>query len=940
MLQAPSPLIDPIADVLGAGNYPLKTLFAPETVAVIGDADQVGTVGHTVLWNLLSAPFTGTLFLVSSRPDRVFELHPYPNVAEVPDQIDLAVITAPPPAVPAIVEDCIAAGIESAILLSSGFQEGGAGDREWEQRLLERVRSSSLRLLGPNSLGLMNPRHGLNATLAHSLARPGNIGFISQSGALCQAILDWSFHEKFGFSAFVSMGSMVDVGWGDVITYLGDDPYTQSILIHMETVGDARSFLSAAREVALSKPIIVIKGGRSDSAMKAAISHSGGALGSDEVFDAALRRCGVLRVNRISELFNLAEVLAKRDFQLAGPHLAIVTNSGGIGVLATDALVASGGQLAELSEATVAQLDQVLPPTWSHQNPIDILGDADGTRFRQAVEIAVHDPNTDGLLVILTPQAGADPTGTAEQLASLVNELQDTPVGHKPILASWMGGAEVLAGESILNHHQIPTYPYPDSAARLFNLMWQRSYSLRGLYETPLLPANWQDSKPNRQSAKQLIQQARAAHQPVLSQMEVNSLLTAYDIPTLGGVVVTHVDEAIALAERMGYPVVLKLPFKPGVHTPDEGGVQLNLGTAIAVRNAFHALADRGTPPVELILQPMLERDGAYELMLSSKIDPLFGPVIYFGKGGRLLEVYRDRAVALPPLNHTLARRMMEQTQIYQALQGQHGYPAVDLTALEDLLVKFSQLVVDQRWIQEIDINPLWVQPDLDSVHHPAHSWSAHVSSPYGTPSLMVLDARVVLHDPAMTAADLPKLAIRPYPSNYVTAWHLSDGTPVTLRPIRPEDEPLLVDFHKTLSEESVYHYFSQPLSFHHRVAHERLSRICFIDYDRAITLVAETLNVATGQPEILGAARLIKLHGLNQVGQFILVISDAYQGQGLGTELLTRLVAIAQAEGLHLLRGQFRAENKAMQRVCEKVACQFTAQDGVIEASRLLAPA
>lgn len=934
MLQTPNLISDSIdghdaaVTRVPGGGHPLQALFCPETVAVIGDVDQVGTGGHTLFCNLMNAPFQGAICAITARPSSLPEIPTYDRLQDVPYPIDLAVIVAPLARVPAILDDCIAVGVESALLISAGFRESGAIAPALEAEIRQRLQGSRLRLLGPNSLGIMNPRHGLNATLAGAIARPGSIGFISQSGALCRSILDWSAHERVGFSAFISLGSMMDVGWGDLITYLGDDPYTQSIIIHMESVGDARSFLSAAREVAFSKPIILIKGGRSEAAGRAVTSHTGAIADCDAVFEAAIRRCGVLRVNRLSELFNMAEVLAKRDFQLSGPRLTILSNSGGLGVLATDALIASGGQLGALSPDTLAQLDQVLPAEWSHQNPIDILGDADSNRFQRAMEIAIRDANTDGLLVIFTPQGVADPTDTAEKLTDLVEQLQDSPLGHKPILASWMGGAEVLAGESILNHHQVPTYPYPDSAARLFNLMWQHSYSLRGLYETPLLPVGWEEGEPQRQVAQEMIHQARSQGRTVLNAAESAQLLGAYGIPVLSGRLVTQAEEAVAQAEFLGYPVVLKLPFKPGVHTPDQGGVELNLNSAAEVRTAFNTLTQRALD-TGVMVQPMVTRDGGYELLLASHIDPQFGPVITVGKGGRLLEIYRDRAVALPPLNTTLARRLLEQTQIYQALQGEQGYPAVSLAALEDLLVKFSQLVVEQRWIAAIAINPLWVQPSTAD--------SANLSG-HPTPPLVAIDAQVTLHGPEMTEADLPRLAIRPYPNQYVTAWPSPQGRSITLRPIRPEDEPLIVDFHRELSEESVYLYFAKPLSFRHRVAHERLARICFLDYDREITLVADYKQPGTGNHAILGAARLLKQHGFD-TARFVLVVQDADQHQGLGTELLRQLIQVAQAEGLHRLSGTILAENAAMLRVASKLGFQLTPQGTTTEASLTLQP-
>jgi len=485
MLPATKPLLEPGYDIFRLNDLPLKPLFNPTNVAVVGASGKVGTVGYALLWNLVNAPFHGTVFPVTTSTDEILGMPTFARVTEVPSALDLAIVVSPVSEIPAILRDCVVAQVKSAVLVSSGFRESGSVNAQVWQQLRQLVKQSPLRLLGPNSLGIMSPRQGLNATLASAMARPGNIGFVSQSGALCRAILNWSFQEKVGFSHFISMGSMLDIDWGDLIRYLGRDPYTQSIVIHMETLGNARSFLAAAREVARSKPIILLKGGQTEAAVQAALSHSGEKLGNDSVFEAALQRCGVLRVHRISELFNMAEMLAKREYQLTGSRLSIITNSGGLGVLATDALIATGGYLARLDEATLARLNRVLPPEWSYQNPIDILGDADGERFQKALNIVVEDPNTDGVLVIFTPQGAADPTDTAERLKDSIMGLQDTPLKNKPILASWMGGSEVMAGETILNRYQIPTYPYPDSAARLFNLMNDHSYNLQGMVELP-----------------------------------------------------------------------------------------------------------------------------------------------------------------------------------------------------------------------------------------------------------------------------------------------------------------------------------------------------------------------------------------------------------------------------------------------------------------------
>ncbi len=889
---------------------PLAAIFTPKNIAVIGASEKPGSVGRTLLWNLIGNPFGGTVFPVNPNRHSVLGIKAYPTISDVPDPIDLAIIATPAPTVPKIIGECVDIGIKGAIIISAGFKEAGTEGVLLEQQILEQAHRGKIRIIGPNCLGVMNPRTGLNATFASSIARPGNVGFISQSGALCTAILDWSLQENVGFSAFVSIGSMLDVGWGDLIYYLGEDPHTKSIVIYMESIGDARSFISAAREVALTKPIIVIKAGRTEAAAKAAASHTGALTGSDAVLDAAFRRCGVLRVESISDLFDMAEVLAKQP-RPQGPRLVILTNAGGPGVLATDALIGTGGELAPLSEETRTSLNQILPAHWSHNNPIDILGDADPQRYTQALEIAAKDPNSDGLLVILTPQAMTDPTQTAEQLKSYVQTLSTTSGQGKPILASWMGGADVAAGEMILNRNSIPTYRYPDTATRMFSYMWQSSYNLRGIYETPVLPAiNFESGIPDRSIAENIIQTARQAGRTILTEFESKQILAAYGIPIVATCIAKSEEEAVQCAEGIGYPVVLKLFSHTITHKTDVGGVQLNLRDAEAVRRAYQTIEKSVSQKVGaehflgVTVQPMVTMDG-YELIIGSSLDPQFGPVLLFGSGGQLVEVFQDRAIALPPLNTTLARRMMEQTQIYKALKGVRGRKSIDLASLEELMVVFSQLVVEQRWIKEIDINPLLASSS----------------------ALIALDARIVLHEVSVDEKQLPKLAIRPYPTQYVGKWTMKNGTPVIIRPIQPEDEPLMVLFHKTLSEESVYFRYFHLIKLQSRVAHERLTRMCFIDYDRQMALVAEYQNPETEARQILAVGRLSKLHGTNEA-EFAILVSDRYQCQGLGTQLLQRLLQVGRDEQLSRISADILADNYAMQKVCTQVGFRIERTD------------
>lgn len=892
-------------------TQPLDVFFTPRNVAVVGATENPGSVGRTILWNLMSSPFGGTVFPVNPKRPSVLGVKAYPSLSELPEPVDLAVIVTPPPTVPGLIRECGQTGVRGAVVISAGFKEIGPAGAALERQVLEEARAAKIRVIGPNCLGVMSPLSGLNATFATTVARPGSVGFISQSGALCTAVLDWSLKEMVGFSAFLSIGSMVDVGWGDLIYYLGNDPKTRSIVIYMESIGDARAFLSAAREVALNKPIIVIKPGRTAAAAKAAASHTGSLTGSDEVLDAAFRRTGVLRVNTIADMFYMAEVLSKQP-RPKGPRLTIVTNAGGPGVLACDSLIQGGGELAELSAETMEAFNAVLPPTWSHGNPVDIIGDASPERYAKALEIAAKDPHSDGMLVILTPQAMTDPTRIAEQLKPLAK------LEGKPVIASWMGGVDVAAGEQILNHANIPTFPYPDTAARAFNYMWRYSYNLRGLYETPALPEDSADGAPDRKLADQIIQKARREGRTLLNEFESKQLLSAYGIPVTRTVIARSEAEAVQAAESIGYPVVVKLYSETITHKTDVGGVRLNLCGPEAVQRAFGAIRESVTEKAGaehfqgVTVQPMVQLKDAYELIIGSSLDPQFGPVLLFGTGGQLVEVFKDRALALPPLNTTLARRTMEQTQIYKALKGVRGREPVDLAALELLLVRFSALVAEQHWIQEIDINPLLASPD----------------------GLMALDARVVVHGPDVPESAIPKTAIRPYPARYVSPWKLKDGTAVTIRPIRPEDEPAMVRFHETLSERSVYYRYFHLINLEQRTTHERLTRICFIDYDREMALVAERRNPQSGDSEILGVGRLSKIFGANEA-EVAVLISDAWQGRGLGKELLGRLLIVGADEKLDRLSADILPENRDVQRLCEKLgfSLKHSLDDEVVRA-------
>jgi acetyltransferase len=877
-----------------AAGPPLACFFAPRSLAVIGASEKPGSVGRALLEN--TATFAGPVYPVNPHHARLLDRPTWARIADVPGGVDLALIATPAATVPGVVRECVRAGVKGAIVFSAGFKECGPDGAALEREVLAEARRGGLRIVGPNCLGIMAPHARLNATFASPLAQPGHVAFVSQSGALCSAVLDWSRREKVGFSAFVSVGSMLDVNWGDLIDALGDDPRTRSIILYMESIGDARSFLSAAREVSFSKPIIVVKVGRTAAAAKAAASHTGALTGSDAVVDAAFRRAGVLRVATIEDMFDMAEILSKQP-PPQGRRLGIVTNAGGPGALAVDQLVSIGGELAPLTPETLAALDAVLPAPWSHGNPVDILGDADDRRFAQAVSLVARDATTDGVLVILTPQTMTDPVAVARSITG----LGPLP-GGKPLLASWMGGAGVEAGEAVLNDAGVPTFKYPDRAAVAFDYLWRHGANVRALYETPVLAPDSVPPATAYPDASDIILAARRQRRTILTQWESKQVLAAHGFPVVPAFPADTEDAAVERARETGFPVAVKLHSETLTHKREVGGVCLSVRTAEGVRQAWRSIRRAVTEKAGadhfqgVTVERMIPPDGV-ELLLGSSVDAQFGPVVVFGAGGRLVEVLADRALGLPPLTSTLARQLIGATRISRAFGSGRGQFAVDTVALEQLVVRFSQFVAGQRWIKEVDINPLFASPG----------------------AIVALDARIILHDPDLPEAQLPVPAIRPYPAQYALSFALADGTAVSVRPIRPEDEPMMVEFHGTLSDQSVYYRYFSALSLRQRTNHARLARLCFVDYDREIALVAVLNDPKTLKPAIVGVGRLCREHG-RPAAEFAVVVSDAWQRRGLGTRLLQRLVDVGRAERLTRISGIILAENGGMRRACERV--------------------
>ena len=753
-----------------------------------------------------------------------------------------------------------------------------------------------MRVVGPNCLGVMVPSRGLNATFAGMMAQPGNIAFISQSGALAAAILDWSLSEQLGFSAFVSIGAMIDVDWGDLISYFGRDRRTQSIIIYMESLGAAKSFLAAAREVAINKPIIVLKGGQSEAAAQAISSHTGALTGSNDVLDAAFRRAGVIQVKEIADMFRVADALTKQPAP-RGPQLTILTNAGGPGVLATDALVQKGGRLAALDRATSEALNELLPLHWSRNNPIDILDDAGPERYQRVLEIISKDPNTDGLLVILAPQEMTNPTQIAEQLKPYAS------VEGKPILASWLGGAQVQAGIQILRGARIPTYSNPATAGELFGYMWNYGEALHYLKETPsLAEIDAEQGEPNRAQARDIIRKAGDSGHLILSEAESKKLLEAYGIPAVDTRWAATGEEAAAIAEQIGYPVALKLHSRTITHKTDVGGVFLNLPDRSSVIRCFtliqKGLAEKaGEENFEgVTIQPMFKPEHGCELIIGSSIDPQVGPVMLFGLGGQLVEVIRDRALELPPLNRGLARRLIERTKAFTVLKGIRGKEPAALGKLEDVLMRFGQLIVEQKRIMQSDINPL--------IAHPG--------------GVLALDARFILHPAAQLEKELPSAAIPPYPDQYACTRKLADGTRIMVRPVRPQDEEQMLRFFETLPEADQFLHHQDRLHPGKKAVERRLTHLCLIDYDQRIVFVAELHDYQSDTSQIIGVAGLLKARGSTEA-QFSLLLGPKKEQKEAGVQMLAHVLEVARREGLETLTAYFRSESKELLDIIDR---------------------
>jgi len=875
----------------------IKAMFDPKTIALIGASEHPGAVGSAILENLLP-PGKRKIFPVNPTKQKLLDLKCYPTITSIPEHIDLAVIATPAKTVSEIVEECGKIGVEGITIISAGFKEIGDEGKKLEGEITEIRKKYGLRIIGPNCVGVIRPHIGLNTSFLKVDPAPGNIAFISQSGALGSSILDWAINAHIGFSMFASLGSMIDIDFGDMIDFLGDDSHTRSIMLYMEGVGNAKKFMSAARGFARSKPIFIVKPGRFMESARATLSHTGALAGDDQVYEAAFKRVGVIRVKEFAGLFNTAEVLDSK-YLPRGPRLAIVTNAGGFGVMATDTLIELGGELAKLSEKSIQEFNSFLPSFWSKANPIDVLGDADNNRYVKAIKVCLNDPNVDGVLVIYTPQAISNP----DQLAGSVVEIAKE--AWKPILVALVGGEYVQKGREILLSKKIPAYETPEDAVKTYLYMYKYYKNLALLYETPTeLPLK---EAPPKNHLKAFIKRVVKEGRAILSEEEAKDFLSDYGMPITKPFLVHSIEGAINIANRIKYPVVLKIVSPDISHKSDVNGVRTGIRSEEELKEEYSELLRRVKEKVPqavisgVSVQKMIENID-YEIILGAKKDKDFGSIILFGMGGIGTEVFRDISIGLPPLNQTLARRLMEETKVYQMLQGYRGKKPADMKELEQLLVSFSNLIVDFPEIAEMDINPIAISN----------------GKAYALDARIIIDKEYIDH-----TVPYPHLVITPYPTRYTMTWKLLDGTEVTLRPIRPEDEPLEHEMLSNLSQETLRSRF---FSIVKDISHEMLIRFCNIDYDREMAIVAEIKEGM--QRRIIGIGRLI-VEADFRSGEYAVLVHDKYQGKGLGYKLVDLIIGIAQDKGLEEIYGTVLTENERMLKMSRKLGFKHKLQPG-----------
>ncbi len=860
----------------------LTPLVEPRSVAIIGASTREMSLGNILVRNMLDAGFKGKLFAVNPKYDEVLGVPCYKSVEEIPQRLDLAVITTKADRVPAIVDACGRAGTKSVIVLTAGFSDAGPRGKMLEKNTVENARRHRIRLLGPNCLGLIRPELGLNASFAPGGAAKGSIGLISQSGALCSAILDWAKPNNVGFSTVVSLGSSVDVDFGEVLEYMVSDARTEAIFLYVEGIKDARRFVSALRAAARVKPVLLIKVGRHPAGSQAALMHSGAMVGEDAVFDAALRRAGVIRLYSMGQLFAAAKALFAH-FRPRGNRLAVITNGGGPGVMAADRAADLRIPMARLSEGTIAKLNELLPASWSHCNPIDIMGDADPDRYAKTLEIVLADENVDGALTILTPQAMSRPTEVAQR----VIEIERT--ADKPVFTTWMGEEQVREGRALLEAAGIPSFSTTEPAVELFSNISSYYRNQKLLVQTPSSLSS-DLNPPSVESARLVIETALSERRKKLNEMESKALLAAFRIPIAQTVVARSATEAMVLAEELGLPVAMKIDSPSITHKADTGGVRLNLNGLAAVRSAYQDILEdvRKKRPDAVIngvaIEPMVIKPYGRELMVGVFRDPVFGPVITFGGGGSHLEIQEDRAVALPPLNNFLVQDLIKSTRVSALLGEYRNMPGINMEALEFVLLRISEMVCELPWIRELDINPLIVD------EHGA----------------VAVDARISVDNIAPTADRYDHMAIHPYPSHLTTKISTPEGE-ITIRPIKPEDAELEVEFVRKLSPETKYLRFMNTMR---ELPPAMVARLTQIDYDREMAFVA-TIEENDEEVEI-GVCR----YAVNPDGEsceFAIVVAEDWQHRGLARRLMGVLIETARNRGLHAMTGIFLSNNERM---------------------------
>ena len=862
----------------------LSSLFTPGSLVVFGASDRKGSVGQVVFDNILTSGFSGAVYAVNPGHKKVREQKAFASVRDIKQNIDLAIVATPAKTVPDIVEACGEHGIRMMLILSAGFRETGEAGRQLEDQVVRIASRYGIRLMGPNCLGIIRPDKKLNATFGYNNALPGNIAFVSQSGAICTAILDWAELNGIGFSAVVSTGVAADLDFGDYLDYLVSDPLTKSIMLYIEGIKDARRFMSSLRAAARIKPVIILKVGRKAAGAEASMSHTGALVGSDETFSAALSRSGVVRVDTISQLFSAAKALSSTRYRGPAERLVIITNGGGPGVMAADRAEDLHITLSTLSPDTIAALNGVLPAVWSHGNPVDIIGDATPERYQQALEICLKDKSVDGAIVILTPQAMTQPTEVAKAVIKTADR------SNKLILTSWMGGNHIEQARQLFINAQIPSFRTLENAVDAFSFMAAYDRNQRLLLQTPPKLKHGLHA-PDREGARLIIESALSEQRHVLTQLESNAVLKAFNIPTVQIAAAHSANEALIIAETIGFPVAMKILSNDISHKSDVGGVRLNIDNAHEVRNAYRDIIERvsATYPDRKIsgvsVEKMYRDPNGRELMIGILQDPVFGPVISFGSGGTAVEVMGDSAIALPPLNQQLARELINRTRASRLLSQFRHMPAVDIDLLTDILLRVSNLACELPWIREMDINPL-IASDKE---------------------IVAVDARFRVDYPQPSTDPYHHLAIHPYPAHLISQIQLADGTDITIRPIRPEDAEIEQEFIRNLSNEARYFRFMNSL---HELSQPMLVRFTQIDYHDEMALIAVSLK-EDNEKEI-GVARYITNPDKKSC-EFALVVSDQWQRKGIGHQLMHQLVEIARERGLEIMQGEILSNNFKM---------------------------